>query len=178
MKPEQLAMATRTRGDVGIGAVPPHDERYRYFLDRPIQPKASNQAVCFLMLNPSTADAHADDQTITRCIRYAEHWGYGWLHVVNLSPMRGTRPGELPSTDPKDVATLNLRWVVASARSSDKMVLAYGTLRAARSRFPTVLDTLRQEGCALYCLEHTKEGHPRHPSRARGDLWPSLWRGQ
>ena len=85
MEPEQLDMTTRTRGGVGVGAVPPNDKRYRYFLDRPIQ-SDSDQIVCFLMLNPSTADVINDDQTIKRCIRYAKRWGYGWLHVVNLSP--------------------------------------------------------------------------------------------
>ena len=174
MEPEQLDMTTRTRGGVGVGAVPPNDKRYRYFLDRPIQ-SDSDQIVCFLMLNPSTADVINDDQTIKRCIRYAKRWGYGWLHVVNLSPLRATRPDELPPTDPKDVAALNLRWVVATARLSDKMVVAYGAHLAARPRSQAVLDALRKEGCALHCLERTKEGHPQHPSRASSALNPSLW---
>jgi hypothetical protein len=50
---------------------------------------------CFVMLNPSTADAMQDDPTIRRCIGFARSWGYDTLCVRNLFPWRATDPKDL-----------------------------------------------------------------------------------
>ena len=54
---------------------------YRYLLWR--ECNTSNKTVSFIMLNPSRADAGVNDPTITRCINFAQSWGYGRLEVVN-----------------------------------------------------------------------------------------------
>jgi hypothetical protein len=51
------------------GAVFSGDERYRYRLTRIWE--VSRQQVLFVMLNPSTADADKDDQTIRKCMARA-----------------------------------------------------------------------------------------------------------
>ena len=64
--------------------------RYRYKLWRTwddIRP-----VVMFIMLNPSTADATADDPTIRRCIGFARAWGYGGVRVGNLFAWRTPYP--------------------------------------------------------------------------------------
>src|SRR6266853_1863301 len=66
---------------------------YRYLLQRFWDVK--RQAVCFIMLNPSTADASANDPTIERCMRRAALLGFGQLEVVNLFGLRATDPSEL-----------------------------------------------------------------------------------
>jgi len=58
---------------------------YRYELTRTWS-SAPPWAWC--MLNPSTADARADDQTITRCCRFARAGGAGGIIVVNLFAWR------------------------------------------------------------------------------------------
>ena len=40
--------------------------------------------VCWIMLNPSTADAEKLDPTNRRCLHFSQAWGYGGMSVVNL----------------------------------------------------------------------------------------------
>src|SRR5262245_13227298 len=67
--------------------------RYRYALTRTWgDPK---KVVCWVMLNPSTADADQDDPTIRRCLGFSRAWGAGGLVVVNLFALRATDPDQL-----------------------------------------------------------------------------------
>ena len=50
-------------------------EEYRYELRRIWSNTKS--LVNFVGLNPSTADADENDQTIIKCMSYAKKWGYG-----------------------------------------------------------------------------------------------------
>lgn len=71
--------------------------RYRYFLERVLP--SGDGAMCFVMLNPSTADGEADDATIRRCIYFAGREGCKNLWVVNLFAFRATDPRELLKVD-------------------------------------------------------------------------------
>lgn len=51
--------------------------------------------VGFVMLNPSKADAQRDDDTIEKCIRFAESWGYGGIEVCNLFAWRAKNPSRM-----------------------------------------------------------------------------------
>ena len=74
-------------------AVISQDERHRYSLTR----RCGNgpRVCCWIMLNPSTADATTDDPTIRRCVRFTQAWGYNALTVVNLYAWRATDPADL-----------------------------------------------------------------------------------
>ena len=75
------------------------DRTYRYRLG----PRwGDGAAVCFVLLNPSIADATKDDATVRRCIGFARSLGYGVLEVVNLyAPAECvTAPGRDGSIDP------------------------------------------------------------------------------
>ena len=75
-------------------------ERYRYWLSRPLrEPNSTDNAVAFVMLNPSTADAWEDDATIRRCVGFAEAWGHDILIVVNLYAYRATDPKKLAKVE-------------------------------------------------------------------------------
>jgi hypothetical protein len=66
---------------------------YRYVLTRQVGPQ--NRIITFIMLNPSTADAVKNDQTIRKCIGFARLWECGRLVVVNLFAFRTTDPAEM-----------------------------------------------------------------------------------
>ena len=67
--------------------------RYRYALWR--EWDASLPRVLFIGLNPATADAEKDDNTMKRCMHYAREWGFGSMAVANLFAWRTTWPTEL-----------------------------------------------------------------------------------
>ena len=74
------------------------DGLYRYSLSRRLT--AGNRTVLFVGLNPSTADATADDPTIRRCAGFARSWSFDWLLMGNLYALRSTDPLEPPHKCP------------------------------------------------------------------------------
>ena len=153
------------------------DRQYRYTLTRMVQPMISASTVSFLMLNPSTADESKDDATIRRCIAFATAWGYGHLHVVNLSPYRATDPHELQSRgdEPAETAKINTEYVLEIARLSDKLILAYGPSGKWEGRADRMVLALRKAGVGPFHLQLTKTGYPQHPLMLRKGLVPLEW---
>ena len=73
--------------------------RYRYRLWRTWDPALPR--LLWILYNPSTADASAEDPTLRRCIDFSRRWGFGGLTVVNHFAFRATNPRELNSiSDP------------------------------------------------------------------------------
>jgi hypothetical protein len=68
------------------------DRRFRYRLGRRW---VEGAAVCFVLLNPSTADEMQDDATVRRCIAFAKAHGFDALEVVNLYAYIATDPADL-----------------------------------------------------------------------------------
>jgi hypothetical protein len=66
---------------------------YRYTLTR--EWLTGVGTVCWVMLNPSTADDTVDDPTIRRVVRFSTDNGFHRLVVVNLFAARATNPTEL-----------------------------------------------------------------------------------
>lgn len=146
--------------------------QYRYVLSRwwDGAPKES-QRVVFLMMNPSTADALADDPTIRKCIGFAKRWGYGGVDVVNLFAYRSTNPqglrGVFDVWGPDYLYYLN-----KAIEDTSTLVCAWGcedvfkVPRLVRIR-EQVLSELRLRrgatGEEVLCLGYTKNGTPRHP---------------
>jgi hypothetical protein len=140
--------------------------RWRFELRRS-WPAGDGRCVCFVMLNPSTADAERDDPTIRRCLAFAKAWGYSSLVVCNLFALRATDPRELlGAADPigpdGDVS-------LAAARNADLVIAAWGAW-VPFGRDQQALWLLRRT--PLYCLGLTKQGYPRHPLYCRSDLQP------
>lgn len=122
----------------------------------------------WIMLNPSVADAVADDPTIRRVRGFSETWGFGGFTVVNLFAEIQTNPGMMGMTcDP--VGPENDDYISRAAQGAERIVCAWGAgLRPEHAARPKgVLGMLL--GAPLHCLGTTKEGHPRHPLYVRGD---------
>ena len=134
--------------------------RYRYTLGRRW---GDGPLACWVMLNPSTADATQDDPTVRRCIGFSKAWGYGGLVVVNLFAFRATDPAELLARRTLAVGPDNDAAILAAAESSSVVVAAWGVHGTHLGRADAVTSLIRRAGYSLRCLGRTKGGLPRHP---------------
>ena len=141
--------------------------RYRYWLTRTWD--ADKPPVCWVMLNPSTADASADDPTIRRCMAFARAWGAGGIVVVNLFALRATDPRELRA-QPFNVIGPDNDWHILASTEGRRVIAAWGAHGGQSARDRRVMRLL--EGRDVVCLGVTKDGFPRHPLYVRRDMKP------
>lgn len=132
---------------------------------------ADGPTVCFVMLNPSVADANQDDPTIRRCIAYAKAWDFGALSVRNMYPYSATKPAHLKQAMRSIDVTGGAcgKAELLAARSADLVVCAWGSNASAdaQQRVVSLLSPV-----PLWCLALTGDGKPVHPLMQRGDLEP------
>lgn len=149
------------------------DGVYRYRLDRSWG-LAHRGRVCWVMLNPSTADADDDDPTIRRCIGFTSGFGYDSLTVINLYGARATDPRHLRHIiDP--IGPGNSDHFAAALTDADLIVCAWGGNGPARDRayINDIGLTMRLGGA--YHLGLTAAGQPRHPLYLRADTKLQRW---
>jgi hypothetical protein len=158
--------------------------RYRFALrrhwgDPDMSPSlSSGRIVCWIMLNPSTADALEDDPTIRRCIRFSRAWGYSGLVVVNLFALRATNPMELwryPATD--SIGPGNDDVIAEEARFAQIVIAAWGVNGTLFGRAHAVQQLLRRESATVdvHHLGLTRAGHPKHPLYLAVGTKPVHW---
>jgi hypothetical protein len=144
---------------------------YRYALGRWW---AAGPRGLFVMLNPSTADGTADDNTIRRCVGFARAWGWGSLLVANLYAWRATDPADLWAAAKAgvDVAGPELGAHLAACVEPcvGRIVAAWGA-GGARDPHHTRWVTARL-GPTLTCLRVTPRGAPEHPLYLPKNLTP------
>ena len=170
---EALSEKHRPRGS----AVIDHTGRYRYSLERVWGDES--KPVCWIMLNPSTADAERDDPTIRRCIGFSWAWGYGSLVIVNLFAWRASDPRDLRFAD-DPIGPENDRAISRAVTNTDLVVAAWGVPPSnIGHRDQKVRRDVEQMGRSLHNLGLTKGGHPRHPLYLYAgtplERWEGLW---
>jgi hypothetical protein len=139
--------------------------RYRYALWR--EWDASKPRVLFIGLNPATADAEQDDNTMRRCQHYARAWGFGSMVVGNLFAYRTTWPRELKkAADP--VGPYNDRWLRRLVREADLTVAMWGNDGNFLDRASRIKNRLPD----LHCFKVTAQGAPHHTRGLRNGLQP------
>lgn len=167
---------------------------YRYWLRRLLGLRVLGRLVgelkpiCFVMHNPSTADATQDDPTIRRCKRFAEAWGGSELIVVNRFAFRSTDPTRIFDPDVADpVGPLNdeaiLRAVEYCEAHGGIAVAAWGSPAAStrwRKRYladrtAEIIGMLESKGRSLHALDLSKDGIPKHPLYLPANLRPIEW---
>lgn len=149
---------------------------FRYRLER--HGLSGAGAVAWIMVNPSTADATEDDQTIRRVIGFSERLGAGWLIVGNKFACQATDVGELRTcADPRGPD--NDRHLAEIMREAQTVIVAWGPLSklppTLRKRWTTVAMIARDAGVTLQCLGTAKDGHPRHPLMLAADTPLQPW---
>ena len=153
----------------GRSAVISPDRVYRYELR--IWWDERQPLVCFIMLNPSTADEHKDDPTIKQCCKLARRWGYGGIIVVNLYALRTPHPDKLSTVDDPQ-GPGNLMYLLNAVRESAEIVCAWGDHGGPRAF--EVAKMLVKRNAKLFVLGFTKGGQPKHPL-ARGKSRVSIY---
>jgi hypothetical protein len=151
------------------------DERYRYELRYSLHGftcEAPANPVCFMMLNPSTANEFKPDPTVTRCMGFARLWGHSDLYVYNLFGWRSRDPDELLSANDPIGPENDL--VLRSIPPQWPIICAWGSHKAVKARLPRVLELLA--GRELLCLRMTKSGSCEHPLYLPASLRPQPWK--
>lgn len=141
------------------------DRVYRYTWERATGGVHADRLVVFVMLNPSTADEHKADPTVTRCLSFARAHGYGHLLVVNLYALRSTEPVALWHTE-DPIGPENNRAIADACGQADLVVVAWGEHGRRNGRgteVETIIRTNLRDGVDCVCLGRTRSGQPRHP---------------
>ena len=136
---------------------------YRYELRKIWQPK--NGWVCWIMLNPSTADANIEDPTIRRCMGFAEKWGYGGITVGNIFAYRATNPKDMFAAD-DPYGPENNSYLKSLSLEAELTICAWGNHGMYLNRASRVVEMLTNP----YHLGLTMLGQPKHPLYLKGDL--------
>jgi hypothetical protein len=148
------------RGSCRSGAAFSPCGRYRYALWRHINAAAPVKRVLWVMLNPSTADEKANDNTIRAVIRLSDHWGFSDIDVGNLYAWRSTDPLGLKTAD-DPVGPHNSAQLCELATSAALIVAAWGT-HAEKAHAEQITGMLSAYG-ELKCLGMNARGTPKHP---------------
>lgn len=139
---------------------------YRYRLDRQITFKEPGNGILFIGVNPSTADAEVDDQTIKKMKGFATKWCCDHFTVVNLFAYRSTDVNELAKIEDPE-GPLNGFYVQQALDQAKVIVPCWGS----RHKLPKVLwphvssfmFDLRMSEKVIRCFGKTKSGDPKHP---------------
>lgn len=142
--------------------------QYRYELQRGwTEPPTNGGGVCWIMLNPSTADGLQDDPTIRKCIGFTERLGHKALTVVNLFAYRATDPKQLAVQQKAGVDIVgasNSTFIFNAAMRAHLVICAWGAydgvdIKAREHAVRVLIPEIKP----LYCLGLSKQGRPRHP---------------
>jgi len=162
----ELPVRVDQREDLAGGisaAVLSEDGQYRYLLTRIWD--RSRKPLVVVMLNPSTADAFADDPTIRRLAGpkgFARRAGAGGVVVVNLFALRSTDPRALlHHADP--VGRYNDAFIRQASDMAGTVLCAWGAAGIQDDRGPRVVKALKARRVPLVRLGVTSTGQPRHP---------------
>ena len=176
-------MVQTLKGELGTAVVDGDDRRYRYHLTRDFG--EGEGSVAFIMLNPSKADHHHDDDTVEWCSHFALDQGWQVLEVGNLYARYAIKPADLRN-DPDPKGLHNDAYLRCIATRCPTVVAAWGGWgeqwgpadlggfgeQDLRQRQDDVvqllLDAMADAGRepAIHRLGRlTDAGYPRHPSR-------------
>jgi hypothetical protein len=133
--------------------------RYRYQLTRKVGTGAKGTCL-WVMANPSIADEHRLDPTLTRCADYTARWGYGVMTVVNVRAWVSTDPKAMPA-DPTAFGPDNWSAIATAATSAQLVVCGWGKLGGDIGE--EVLRLLFRCHTAPHALKLNGDGSPCHP---------------
>lgn len=150
---------------------------YRYRLERDVQ--MDGLVFAYFGVNPSTADAHVEDQTTMKWRGFALRNGARAYIAGNPFAFRATDVRALASAaDP--VGPENDAYISAIIRDADVLVPCWGNRMKLppplRPRLDALADMLHASGKPVKVFGFTKGGDPRHPLMLGYDTPLEQWR--
>jgi hypothetical protein len=137
---------------------------YRYTLQRDVA--VDGPLFLFLGVNPSTANATANDATVRKWIGFVKRWGGRGFMVGNAFAYRSTDVRALASaSDP--IGLFNDWHIMQMASKADAIVPCWGNTTKVpprlRKRFGFLAEMLTGADKPLKCFGLTQGGDPLHP---------------
>lgn len=152
------------------------NERVRYVLR-----KEGQKMLIVIGVNPSKATDKMSDLTMTKVLGFADHNGYDGLLMLNLYPQRCTNPYDLDKEMGEELHQANLKHIASEVSNMDSVsvLLAFGDSIACRPYLKNCLKDIisllmPKNPKWLQIGELTRNGNPRHPSRAGYCAFSSL----
>lgn len=144
---------------------PDHNNQWRYTLGR-----SGSKPLLVIGLNPSIATPEKLDPTVTRVEKVAQQCGFDGFVMLNLYPVRDTKPQNLPPKADPVAYKRNLEEVekVVAQYANPTIWAAWGASVVDRPYLLRARDAL-YERLAQYQPQWrrfgdlTAKGHPRHP---------------
>lgn len=131
---------------------------YRYILRRWWGPD-NEKILLWILLNPSTANAQADDATLRRVMSFTRREGYSKLDILNLFAFRSKKPADLRRAGDA-IGPENNTYIRQAVARADKIIIGWGEHGRFQERDRAVLSLLPP---VLWSFGTTKGGSPRHP---------------
>ncbi len=154
--------------------------KYRYWLTRDWGIRRLSDGrerfVMWVGMNPSTARADTDDQTIRREMYFTNSQKYRMFVKCNVMDYRATRPRDLLLPGVVPCSPKNLETIRFFARKAEVVIVAWGSLPSKlQHHADMVADMLRGLDVPMNCLGTTASGAPRHPSRISNNTHFERW---
>jgi hypothetical protein len=143
---------------------------YRYRLERDVDQLTGGPVFAYFGINPSTADATADDATVRKWIGFTKVFGGSRFIVGNVFAHRATDVGQL-ATVHQPIGPENFAHLERIARDADVLVACWGdrdkvprTLQHHIDRVAMFLQICAvEERKPLKAFGFTAGGDPKHP---------------
>lgn len=155
-----MSLPTDLFGNVTKGACFDESRKNRYYLFR-IWDK-NKPMVSFIGLNPSTANEHSNDNTITKVMKIAAHNGYGGVYMLNLYSCVTPHPHEI---NLKDLQALRINALFMGEYTKNDVVFCWGNFKSTAN---CAIGYIQRFNNPL-CLAQNKNGSPKHPLYCKDD---------
>ena len=147
---------------------------FRISLTRRWSPRADALPMAIGM-NPSTADEHANDPTLTRLCGFFQRWGFPGFRMFNVSAYRATDPRALVHAPHLDLPE-NREAILHHAATAPLVLVCCGSLPPLLVPIGrAIVAELLAARVPLHCLGFTQDGSPRHPLYIRNHTKPQPW---
>lgn len=151
-------------GTVGAARFYGDCEQYRLWLSRHWGDPDAPYAL-WIGMNPSTADALVNDPTVGREVAYTKDTlGLTRYIKTNMLDIRLTDSKKLRKMGAAARSEMNLPTILSLAKEAERVIVCYGVLHKSLQGYAReTVEALRGQGHDLWCLDTTKDGHPKHP---------------